>query len=300
MSILIDQSTRVMIQGITGRLGTLSLLRMRAAGTSVVAGVTPGRRGASVEGIPVHDTVREALAEQGSIDASCLFVPGRLILEGALEAIEAGIKLVLLMVDRLPIHDAMEIIAAAKASGARVLGPNSPGMIVPGKSMIGSLAPQLFSPGPVALLSRSGGMLSTMAHNLGKIGLGQSACVGVGGDPVIGTDLPFFALEAERDPDTKAIAVFAEIGSTQEERLADLMLRGLITKPVVVFVAGVSAKPGVRFSHAGAMIEGGRGAAKDKVEGLKRAGAIVVDAFSQIPPTLKRILGEQAGAGHAA
>jgi len=294
MAILVNEETKVLVQGITGREGLRVTQMMIDYGTKVEAGVTPGRGGMKVHNIPVYDTVEEAVENCGQLDASLVLVPPLFAEEAAMEAIAAGVKLVVLCIDNVPKQDALKMIAYANKMGSTILGPNSPGIISPGKTCISIFDPQFFKPGPVAVLSRSGGMTSTLAFDLTKLGIGQTTCVGVGGDPVVGSDLTDWATLAEGDEETEAIAVFAEIGTTQEERLAKLVSDGKITKPVVVYVAGVTAIPGVRFSHAGAIIERGRGSGQSKIDALKDAGVHVVDTYPHVAKEIKDILKQQA------
>jgi succinyl-CoA synthetase alpha subunit len=285
MAFLIDERTRVVVQGITGRQGRYAMQMLKAAGTVPVAGVTPGKGGETVDGVPVFDTVAEA-ASVGGGTATIIFVPAALVRDAALEAIDAGMSPIVLMVDSVPAGVALEIVTAAKAAGVALLGPNSPGIISPGKCMLAALRADFFTPGPVAVLSRSGGMMSTIASVLSTAGIGQSTCAGVGGDLVIGFDLPSAALLAEQDPETEAIAVFGELGTTQEERLAELTSNGTITKPVVAYIAGVSAKPGVRYSHAGAMAAGDESGGEAKRRALRAGGVHAVETYLELVDVL--------------
>ena len=296
MSILIDETKRVLVQGITGREGMARTLLMKGYGTQVVAGVTPGRGGQEVEGIPVFDTVQEAWENVGPLDVSVLFIPAPLVKSAALEAIEAGVKLLVIIPDRVPIYDVLTIAKAAKRAGAQFVGPNTLGVLSPDKAVVGMMggravsARSWFFQGPVGIVSRSGGITSSMAYYLAREGIGATTLVHVGGDPVVGLPAPEVVRLFERDPDTRAVAMFGEIGGTQEERVADLMEAGEFTKPLVAFIGGKAAKSGTRFSHAGAIIEGGRGTHEGKVARLQKAGAVVVDAFDDIPKAMKKVL----------
>ncbi len=298
MSILIDANSRVLVQGITGREGTARTRLMREYGTKIVAGVTPGRGGESVDDTPVFDTVREAWEEMGPIDASVIFVPAPLVREAALEAIDSGVKLLLLVPDRVPVWDVMEIAAAAKANDARFIGPNTLGIISPNKAVLGMIggraatAKSWFFPGPVGVMSRSGGITSSIGYYLGQAGIGASTMVHVGGDVIVGLTFPNLARLFEQDPETHALVLFGEIGGSQEEQLADAMLAGEVTKPVVAFIGGKAARSGTRFSHAGAIVEGNRGTHAGKVEKLRAVGAVVVDAFGDLPIVTKQVLTE--------
>ena len=304
MAILIDETKRVLVQGITGREGRTRTQLMREYGTNVVAGVTPGKGGQSVLGVPVFNTPGEAVNSLGEIDVSVVFVPAAGVKEAAISAIDAGIKLAVLVPDRVPVWDAMEIAAAAKANGAMFLGPNTLGALSPGKGVVGMIggraesARQWFKPGVpkgVGVISRSGGMASSTGYYLGQAGVRISTIVHIGGDAVIGIRLPDAALMFEADPLTEAIVIFGEIGSSQEEELAQLIAARKITKPVIAYIGGKAAREGTRFSHAGAIIEGGRGTHAGKVKALRQAGATVVDAFGELPNAVVEILGKMKG-----
>ena len=304
MAILIDERKRVLVQGITGREGRARTRLMREYGTNVVAGVTPGKGGQSVLGVPVFNTPGEAVNSLREIDVSVVFVPAAGVKEAAISAIDAGIKLAVLVPDRVPVWDAMEIAAAAKANGAMFLGPNTLGALSPGKGVVGMIggraesARQWFKPGVpkgVGVISRSGGMASSTGYYLGQAGVRISTIVHIGGDAVIGIRLPDAALMFEADPLTEAIVIFGEIGSSQEEELAQLIVGKKITKPVIAYIGGKAAREGTRFSHAGAIIEGGRGTHAGKVRALREAGANVVDAFGDLPDAVVKILKQIKG-----
>jgi len=304
MAIIIDKSKRVLVQGITGREGRARAKLMLGFGTNVVAGCTPGKAGEEVEGVPVFNTVPDAVRAVGQIDISVVFVPAKLVKDAALEAIEAGVKMLLLVPDRVPVWDTMEIASAAQASGTQFIGPNTLGVLSPGKAVIGMIggradsAKQWFNE-PIAgrtvgVVSRSGGMTSSCGYYLSRAGLGLSTLVHVGGDAVIGLPIPDVALLFEKDKETDAIVVFGEIGGSQEERLAELMNARRVTKPVVAYIGGKAAKEGTRFSHAGAIIEGNRGTHAGKVKALREAGAIVVDGFGDLPKAAMDVLASHA------
>ncbi len=304
MAILINERKRVLVQGITGREGRARTRLMREYGTNVVAGVTPGKGGQSVLGVPVFNTPGEAVNSLGEIDVSVVFVPAAGVKEAAISAIDAGIKLAVLVPDRVPVWDAMEIAAAAKANGAMFLGPNTLGALSPGKGVVGMIggraesARQWFKPGVpkgVGVISRSGGMASSTGYYLGQAGVRISTIVHIGGDAVIGIRLSDAALMFEADPLTEAIVIFGEIGSSQEEELAQLIAVRKITKPVIAYIGGKAAREGTRFSHAGAIIEGGRGTHAGKVKALREAGGTVVDAFGELPNAVVKILGKMKG-----
>jgi succinyl-CoA synthetase alpha subunit len=300
MSILIDETKRVLVQGITGREGARRTKLMVGYGTDVVAGVTPGRGGQEVEGIPVFDTVEEAWEQAGPIDISVLFIPAPLVKSGALEAIDAGIKLLVIVPDRVPIYDVLAIAKRAKEMEARFVGPNTLGVLSPGKAVVGMMggraasAKSWFFPGPVGIASRSGGITSSMAYYLAQEGIGATTLVHVGGDAVVGLPHPEVMKLYERDPDTKAVVMFGEIGTSQEERVADLIEEGAFTKPLVAYIGGKAAKSGTRFSHAGAIVEGGRGTHEGKVERLREVGATVVEGFMDLPKATKAVLAKVA------
>ncbi len=305
MSIIIDQSKRVLVQGITGREGRARTRLMREYGTNVVAGCTPGKGGREVEGVAVYDTVAGAIDAVGGLDVSVIFVPAPLVKSAAIEAVEAGVGLLVLVPDRVPLWDAMAIAAAAKVRGASFVGPNTLGILSPSKAVLGMIggraesAREWFSPpkpgATVGVVSRSGGMTSSCGYYLSRAGAGLSTLVHVGGDSVVGLAIPDIALLFEADPETDAIVVFGEIGGGQEERLAELIGTKQVTKPVVVYVGGAAATEGTRFSHAGAIIEAGRGTWAGKVAALREAGATVVENFGTLPQvTLEVLAGQEA------
>src|SRR6201982_2917264 len=286
MAILIDETKRVLVQGITGREGRARTRLMREYGTNVVGGVTPGKGAQSGLGVPVFNTPQEGCNSLGGSDIAVVFVPAAGVKDAAISAIDAGIKLTVLVPDRVPVWDAMEIATAAKANGATFLGPNTLGALSPAKGVIGMIggraesARQWFKPGipkGVGVISRSGGMASSTGYYLGQAGVRISPIAHIGGDAVLGIRIPDAALMFEADPFTEAIVIFGEIGSSQEEELAQLIVDGAITKPVVGYIGGKAAREGTRFSHAGAIIEGGRGTHGGKVKALREAGATVVD-----------------------
>src|ERR1043165_7533601 len=304
MAILIDEKKRVVVQGNTGREGRARTRLMRDYGTNVVGGVTPGKGGQDVLGVPVFNASKEAVNSLGNIDVSVVFVPAAGVKEAAISAIEAGIKLAVLVSARVPGWDAMEIAAAAKANDARFLGPNTLGALSPGKAVVGMIggraesARQWFKPGVpkgVGVISRSGGMASSTGYYLGQAGVRISTIAHIGGDAVLGIRIPDAALMFEVDPLTEAIVIFGEIGSTQEEELAQLIADGKITKPVIAYIGGKAAREGTRFSHAGAIIEGGRGTHAGKAKALREAGAIVVDSFGELPAAVVAILKRMNG-----
>ncbi len=301
MSILIDETKRVLVQGITGREGQARARLMLDYGTNVVGGVTPGKGGQTTLGLPVFDSCSDATKALGDIDISVLFVPASAIKPAALDAINAGIKLVVLVADRVPVWDAMEIAAAAKRHNANFVGPNTLGIASPGKAVLGMIggraesAREWFKPPlpggtGVGIISRSGGMSSSTAYYCGQAGVRISSIVHIGGDAVLGLRIPDVAQMFQDDPATDAIVVFGEIGGSQEEELADLITSGRITKPVAAYIGGKAATAGTRFSHAGAIIEGNRGTHAGKVAALRAAGATVVDSFGELPAAVVALL----------
>lgn len=301
MSILIDETKRVIVQGITGREGQARTRLMLDYGTNVVGGVTPGKGGAEVFGLPVFNSCAEATAALGAIDISALFVPAPAMKDAALDAINAGVKLAVLVADRVPVWDAMEIAAAARSRGANFIGPNTLGIASPGKAVVGMIGgraesarewfkPPLQGGTGVGIISRSGGMSSSTAYYLGQAGVRISSIVHIGGDAVLGLRIPDVALLFQDDPATDAIVLFGEIGGSQEEDLADLIKAGRVTKPILAYIGGKAAREGTRFSHAGAIIEGNKGTHAGKVEALRAAGATVVDSFGDLPQAAVALL----------
>jgi succinyl-CoA synthetase alpha subunit len=296
VSILLPDGAQVIIQGITGREGVARAKLMHGYGTNLAGGVTPGRGGAEVEGLPVFDTVKQCVAELGPVHASCLFIPAPLVKDAVLEAFDAGVRLAVIVPDRVPLHDVLEIKAAARDYGADFLGPNTLGTLCPGKWVLGMMggraesARKFFKPGVVGVTSRSGGITSSIAYYMGKAGVGASTIVHVGGDPVVGLPHPEIVKRLEADDATRAIVMFGEIGGSQEEQVAELLKSGAVTKPLIAYIGGKGAKEGTRFSHAGAIIEGGRGTREGKIAALEAAGATVVEDFDQLPAVTRQIL----------
>lgn len=296
MGILIGRDTRVLVQGITGRFGSFVTRNMLDVGTRVVAGVTPGRRGEQVWGVPVFNTIREAQEEHGNFDASVVLVPGPDAKKAVLEAIDGGIETILMEVERVPLHDALEVIAFTRKSGVRLIGPGSAGLVSPGKASLGifgspeELARVAFIPGRIGVISRSGGQTSTLCWNVCKAGFGISTAINLGSEPILGTTFPELLPLFQEDSETDGVAYFGEIGTVMEEEAAELIREGRYTKPLVAYIAGRGLAEGIRFSHASAIIEGGKGTAESKVAALREAGAHVVDKPEDIGPTLANIL----------
>jgi succinyl-CoA synthetase alpha subunit len=296
MSILINQDTQVVVQGATGREAILRIKLMQSYGTQVMAGVTPGKGGQVIEGVPIYNTVLEAREHHPGIDVSAIFVPATAAKAAAIEALDAGIQVISLHPERVPQQDMLEVIAYAKRFRARVIGPNTIGLISPGKALVGMIggngacAREFFCPGPVGVLSRSGGNTTTLAYYLNQAGLGQTTAIGMGGDAFVGTTLREFLELFEQDPETKIVALFGEIGTSVEEDAAEFIRGGGFTKPMVAYVAGLHARPDMRFGHAGAIISRGVGAAQGKREALRSAGVKVVDHFGDVGPVAHELL----------
>ena len=296
MAILLKSETTVLIQGITGREGRARAKFMQAYGTRIVAGVTPGRGGAEVVGVPVYDTIREACRHHGLAEATVTFVPGRLVKDAVLEAIDAGVKSVFMPVERVPLHDALEMIACARDADVRIVGPGSIGVISAGEAVAGWLggtkefAEEMFPRGHIGVISRSGGQTTTLSWAIAREGLGISTAVHVEAEPVLGTSPAELLSLFEDDEETHAVALFGEIGTSAEEDAAEVIQRGLFTKPLVAYIAGVGAKPGMRFSHASAIVERGRGSAEGKIRALQDAGARVVNRPEDLAPTLAEVV----------
>jgi succinyl-CoA synthetase alpha subunit len=275
MSILLDGKTKVVVQGVTGREGTFHAGRNLRYGTNVVAGVTPGKGGQKAldDRVPVFDTVSEAVEETGA-EASLVFVPARFAADAVLEAEAAGCSLVVCITEGIPVKEMMLVADHLKGTEARLVGPNCPGLISPGKANLGIIPPEICTPGPVGLVSRSGTLTYQIVNELTTRGIGQSTCLGIGGDPIIGTNFIDALSLFEADPETKAVVLIGEIGGDAEERAADYIAENL-TKPVVAYIAGFSAPPGKRMGHAGAIITGSSGTAEGKAEALEAKGVKV-------------------------
>jgi succinyl-CoA synthetase alpha subunit len=296
MAILIDENTRVIVQGITGREGSLRARYMKGYGTKLIAGTSPGQGGTDIDGVPVYNTVMEVIRKYGPVDISVTFIPGPGLKLAVMEAIDAGIKRLVCPVERVPLHDIMEMVSVARKEDVSILGPGSIGMLSPGKAVAGWLggnvgwANQLFSPGPIGVLSRSGGQSGTVPWLLKKGNLGVSTAIHTGTEPIIGMSFADLLLLFEKDPQTLGVAAFGEIGGVQEEEAAEIIKAGQFSKPFVIYIAGRAAPEGQRFSHASAMVEGGKGSVESKVKVLREAGAYPVDTPKDIVPTLKRLL----------
>lgn len=285
MSILIDKSTRLIVQGITGRDGLFHTRKMVEYGTQVVGGTSPGKGGTFVDGLPVFNTMYEAV-EQTLANTSIIFVPARFAADAIMEAADAGIKLIICISEGIPTLDVIKAYRFVRLRGAKLIGPNCPGLISPGKSLVGILPGKVFKEGNVGVISRSGTLTYEIVYQLTAAGMGQSTAVGMGGDPVVGLYFRELLEMFENDPETKAIVMIGEIGGNAEEQATEYV-RQHITKPVVAFIAGRSAPPGKQMGHAGAIISGGSGSAAEKIAALERAGIRVAEEPSEIPGLLR-------------
>ena len=287
MSILIDKQTKVVVQGLTGREGEFHAGQMIEYGTNVVAGMTPGKGGTEVLGVPVFDTVMEAVQVTGA-DTSAIFVPARAAADAILEAADAGLDLIVCITEGIPTQDMIRAASLVKRSRTQLIGPNCPGIISPGKCKIGIMSGNIFQQGNIGVVSRSGTLTYEVVDELTRVGLGQSTCIGIGGDPILGSTfvdiLPLF----EEDPETDAVVLIGEIGGSDEEIAAEYIRR--MSKPVVGFISGRTAPPGKRMGHAGAIISGKTGTAQAKVEALTAAGVPIADTPKEIAELLKAAL----------
>ncbi len=288
MSILVNKDTRLVVQGITGRDGAFHAQKMKAYGTNVVAGVSPGKGGQVLEGIPIFNSVGEARAATGA-NASVIFVPAPFAADAILEASFAGIELVVTITEGVPVHDMIRVMPLARQNGTRLIGPNCPGLITPGECLIGILPGNIFKKGNVGLMSRSGTLTYEVVNLLTENNMGQTTCIGIGGDPVAGLYYRDLLQMFEDDPDTRGVVLIGEIGGDAEEQAARFISENM-TKPVVAFIAGQTAPPGKRMGHAGAIISSGSGTAEEKIKAFNDAGVPVAKEPSQIPGLLNSLL----------
>jgi succinyl-CoA synthetase alpha subunit len=270
MAILVDRETRLVVQGLTGSEGRFHGLRNRAYGTNLVAGVTPGKGGQDVQGVPVMDTVADAVQEHGA-NTSMVFVPAPFAADAIYEAVDAGVHTVIVITEGVPAHEMLRIHAYIQAKGVRLLGPNCPGALSPGKANVGIIPAEIFREGPIGLVSRSGTLTYQIGHELTQMGLGNSTIVGIGGDPVVGSSFIDVLRLFEADPETKYVVMVGEIGGDEEEKAADV-IQSELTKPVVAYIAGFTAPPGKTMGHAGAIISGSSGTAEAKKQALEARG----------------------------
>jgi succinyl-CoA synthetase alpha subunit len=273
MSILVDRTTRVICQGITGKAGAFHTKGCKEYGTQMVGGVTPGKSGQSVEGLPVFDTVEQAVEATGA-NASMIFVPAAFTADAILEAIDAGIEVICAITEGVPVLDMVPVYQRVRASKSVLIGPNCPGVITPGECKIGIMPGYIHQPGKIGIISRSGTLTYEAVWQTSRLGLGQSTCVGLGGDPIVGTSFIDLLARYQEDPQTEAILMIGEIGGDAEEQAA-AYIQQHVTKPVAAFIAGRTAPPGKRMGHAGAIITGGKGTAAEKVAALEAAGIVV-------------------------
>ena len=288
MSILVDRSTRLLVQGITGREGSFHTQQMIDYGTCVVAGVTPGKGGSAVAGVPVYDTVIGAVRDTGA-NASIIYVPARFAVDAIYEAADAGIPLIVCITEGIPVRDMIRAVRYVEYQKVRLIGPNSPGLISPGLAKVGIMPGFIHKPGPVGLVSRSGTLTYEMVWSLTQAGLGQSTCVGIGGDPIIGSGFVDILTQFQSDPQTEAIVLVGEIGGRDEELAAEHM-RACVTKPVISLIAGMTAPPDKRMGHAGAIISGGQGTAESKLQVLREAGARIASQPEDVPALVRQCL----------
>lgn len=289
MAVLVDKNTRLLVQGITGKEGAFHTQQMIEYGTKVVAGVTPGKGGQKSEhGVPIFNTVREAVEKEG-VNATVIFVPPAFAADAILEAIASEIPLIVCITEGIPVRDMARVYTVLQNSKSRLIGPNCPGVISPGKAKIGIMPGFIHKEGTIGVVSRSGTLTYEAVSQLTAVGLGQSTCIGIGGDPVIGTKHKDAIKLLNEDPETEGIIMIGEIGGTDEEDAAE-WIKDNVKKPVVGFIAGQTAPPGKRMGHAGAIISGGKGTAQSKMEAMKKAGIAVVENPAYIGRTMKELL----------
>ncbi len=290
MAVLVDKGTRLLVQGITGREGSFHTKLMIEYGTKVVAGVTPGKGGTEVHGVPVYDTVAEAVRKHPEINVSIIFVPARFAPDAVYEALDNGIRTIVVITEHIPSHEELRFVRYGRSLGARMVGPNCPGVISPGKSKVGIMPANVFKEGSVGIVSRSGTLTYEIAAAITREGFGQSTAVGIGGDPVTGLDFIDMLELFRDDPETEAVVLIGEIGGDAEERAARYVKETKYPKPVVAYVAGRTAPPGKRMGHAGAIISMGTGYYADKVRALRAAGISVAETPFEVAEHLKNVI----------
>ncbi|MFN3535547.1 MAG: succinate--CoA ligase subunit alpha [Desulfatiglandales bacterium] len=292
MSILVDQNSKICIQGITGKEGSFHTEQMLLYGSKVVCGVTPKKGGSFFKDVPVFNTVKEAKRET-DCDVSCIFVPAPFAPDAILEASDAGIRVVVCITEGIPVLDMVKVVNAIRGNGTVLIGPNCPGIISPGKTKVGIMPGHIHRRGKVGVISRSGTLTYEVVYQLTQAGYGQSTCIGIGGDPIIGTDFVFHLREFERDSETQAVVLIGEIGGSMEEEAAHYVIQNRYSKPVFAFIAGLTAPPDKRMGHAGAIISGGKGGAQEKIQALEGAGITVIRDLSTLGETIRLRLNSQ-------
>lgn len=288
MSIFINKDTKLIVQGITGKEGSFHAQSCKEYGTNLVGGVTPNKGGTAILGVPVFNTVKEAVIEINA-DTSMIFVPARFAANAIIEAAESGIKLIVCITEGIPVYDMLNAKKAVQLNGAKLIGPNCPGIITPEECKVGIMPSKIHKKGNVGVVSRSGTLTYEAVYQLTQLGIGQSTCVGIGGDPIIGTNFINILKAFEEDKQTQAICMIGEIGGTEEEEAADFIKRN-VTKPVVSFIAGLTAPEGKRMGHAGAIISGGKGTAKSKMEALTNAGVTVCKNPAELGTSIQKAI----------
>lgn len=288
MSILVDENSRIVIQGITGKEGSFHTKQMLDYGTKVVAGITPGKKGQRVEGVPVFNTIYEAIHHEG-VNASCIFVPPPYAADAILESAQEGLEVIVCITEGIPVLDMVKVARFLEGRETVLIGPNCPGIISPGKSKVGIMPGPIHRPGSMGVISRSGTLTYEVVDQLTRAGLGQSTCIGIGGDPIIGTSFIDHLIRFKDDPDTEGVVIIGEIGGSAEEEAAEY-IESEFTKPVLAFIAGQTAPPGKRMGHAGAIISGGKGTALEKMEALESAGITVVKNLSQLGRVAQEVM----------
>lgn len=293
MSILVDEKSRIVVQGITGREGSFHTKQMLDYGTDIVAGCTPGKRGKMVEGVPVFNTIHEAVKYEGA-NVSCIFVPPLGAADAIMECAQGGIEVIICITEGIPTLDMVKVMSFLKCSKSVLIGPNCPGVISPGKTKVGIMPRHIHNPGHIGIISRSGTLTYEVVDQLTRAGLGQSTCVGIGGDPIVGTSYVDHLKRFNDDPETHAVVIIGEIGGTAEEEASEYIM-GNFAKPVMAFIAGQTAPAGRRMGHAGAIISGGKGNAQDKIRALESSGIHVVKNLGAFGAEAKKLMGEKYG-----
>jgi len=290
MSILVDEKTRVVVQGITGREGQFHTKQMLNYGTVVAAGVTPGKGGQEVDGVPVFNTVYEAVQKE-AVNASCIFVPSSFAADAIMEASSAGLDVIVCITEGIPALDMVKVISFLRGRKSVLIGPNCPGIISPNKTKVGIMPGPIHRPGEIGVVSRSGTLTYEVVDQLSRVGLGQSTCIGIGGDSLIGTSFVDHLRRFKDDPETRGVVLIGEIGGTAEEEAADYVQKEF-HKPVIAFIAGLTAPPGKRMGHAGAIISGGQGKAEDKIKAFQAAGIPVIQNLPTLGKTVLEVMGK--------